>query len=150
MPSPRPIPVWWLQMDTMTRVAYEAVICEEQRNAKVVPFKTVVLGDWKPVASKCHDNVNTWLRSTPRHSAVRGWVFYKECVIPTEGSFSVGCEFTAHSVVRDEKGVLIDITPVPDEKLRSSMRFILHPGNEDVFWKMEKSNPCICCPSLGS
>jgi hypothetical protein len=94
--------------------------------------------------------VNTWVRSTPGHSAVRGWVFYKECVIPTEGSFSVGCEFTAHSVVRDENGVLFDITPLHQENLRPSMRFIPHPGDEDVFWKMEKSNPCICCPLLGS
>jgi hypothetical protein len=133
-------------MDTMTRAAYEAVICKKSRDAKVVPFKTVALGEWKPVVNKCHDNVNNWVRSTSGHFAVRGWVFYKQCFIPAERT--LGCEFTAHSVVRDEKGVLFDITPVHDERPRPSMRFIPHPGDEDFFWKMEKSNPCICCPSL--
>jgi hypothetical protein len=128
----------------ITRAEYEAAICKEMRDAKVAPFKTIALGDWKPVENCCHVNANTWVRSTPCHSPVRGWIFYKRCLIPTEND--PGHEFTAHSVVRDEKGILFDITPVPDERIRPWMRFIPHIGEEDLFWRMEKSNRCICCP----
>jgi hypothetical protein len=54
---------------------------------------------------------------------------------------------TAHSVVRDPDGTLYDITPLGDEGVRASLRFVPHAGTEEEFWQWEKSNRCICCPT---
>ncbi len=124
------------------RAEYEAAICKQLMGAKPVPFRKVSLDGWRPRASPhCHENVDTWVRAMRGHRAVRGWVFLKECY--TGSGF--GEELTAHSVVRDEKGNLFDITPIQDEKLRQSMRFVLHVGDERLFW--EFANRSICCPT---
>jgi hypothetical protein len=79
----------------------------------------------------------------PGHTAQRGWVVWKECILGT----AMGLELTAHSVVRPERGKLFDITPIHDERLRQNgfMRFVPHIGAEEVFWEYEKTNGFICC-----
>ncbi len=129
--------------DTSARVEYEAAICKQLADAKGVPFREVELDEWRPTASKCHENVDRWVGAMREHRAVRGWVVLKECTI---GS-SFGLELTAHSVVCDEKGSLFDITPIQDERLRQSMRFVRHVGDEELFWKLENANRFICCPT---
>ncbi|MEI9978413.1 MAG: hypothetical protein WDN23_05330 [Edaphobacter sp.] len=59
----------------------------------------------------------------------------------------MGIMLTAHSVVRDPGGNLFDITPLGDETVRPSLRFVAHVGTEDEFWQFERSNRCICCPT---
>lgn len=54
----------------MTRAEYEALICKKARDAKVVPFKTVALGVWKPVESRCHPNVDKWVCSIGPNCAI--------------------------------------------------------------------------------
>jgi hypothetical protein len=58
----------------------------------------------------------------------------------------MGTMLTAHSVVREPAGTLYDITPLGDESVRASLRFVPHIGTEEEFWQWEKSNRCICCP----
>jgi hypothetical protein len=129
-------------MAEMNRAEYEAAICRELQSARVVDFKKVSMGDWIPAPNDCHKNVERLIADLPGHSAVRGWVVYKECIVGT----TLGLEVTAHSVVRDPAGNLFDITPVHDERQRSSMRFVRHIGEEAVFWELERVNCCICCP----
>jgi len=57
-----------------------------------------------------------------------------------------GILLTAHSVVRGIDGKLFDITPLADERVRDTMRFVPHLGNQEEFHSMRKSNNFIDCP----
>lgn len=50
-------------------------------------------------------------------------------------------------MVRDTDGTLYDITPLGDESVRTSLRFVPRDGTEEEFWEWEKSNRCICRPT---
>lgn len=125
----------------MNRAEYEAAMCQKLSSAGVVPFKKVSVGDWVPVESDCHKNVDRWVEAMPDHRAERGWVVYKQCLVGD----TLGLELTAHSVVRGEADELFDITPLHDERQRPSMRFVAHFGDEADFWRLEKNNRFICC-----
>ena len=114
------------QPSFQSRRQYEWDICVRLKASQVVPFKEVSVGDWRPERSRCHDNVDIWIKSNPRHVAVRGWVVYA-----SDGKDSVG--LTAHTVVKDENGNLFDITPIEDERARPGMIFVFHLGNDVSF-----------------
>lgn len=57
-----------------------------------------------------------------------------------------GMMLTAHSVVRDADGKLFDITRLADERVRPSMLFVPHVGDEQLFLLMRQSNSFIECP----
>jgi hypothetical protein len=99
------------QPSFQSRRQYEWDICARLKASQVVPFIEVSVGDWRPERSRCHDNVDIWIKSNPRHVAVRGWVVYA-----SDGKDGVG--LTAHTVVKDEDGNLFDITPIEDERAR--------------------------------
>jgi hypothetical protein len=125
-------------MLTLARADYEAFVCGRLSKAEHVPFRQVSLSDWHPKEGGCHLNVDTWVKANPGTAAVRGWVTY--------ASFGIAIGLTAHSVVRDTDGQLIDITPLGNEGYRLPMRFISHVGDEQVFFAMMKMNICINCP----
>ena len=127
----------------MTRDEYEAAICKNLPESRLVDFKKVQGKGWRPEESRCHFNVDRWVQENPGHTPVRGWVVYK----PSFANGKLGLELTAHSVVRDEKGELFDITPIRDNRQRPSMRFVPHIGDADSFWEFEKANRFICCPN---
>jgi hypothetical protein len=62
--------------------------------------------------------------------------------------FQIKIWLTAHSVVRDADGRLFDITPLGDERVRPTMRFVPHFGDEQLFLSMKKSSNVIECPSV--
>jgi hypothetical protein len=126
----------------MSRSDYERELCMRLSGAPLVPFKKVSLGKWLPAISKCHENVKAWVDAMREHSAIRGWVVCGPCL---SGAY-VGVNLTAHSVVRDETGVLFDITPIHDERQRMSMRFIPHIGDDGAFQAMKDFGIFICCP----
>jgi hypothetical protein len=107
-----------------------------RREAKVVQFEDVIIGDWKPVAQWCHENVRRWVEANADCKPVRGWLYFR---------FSWdGCpQFLAHSVVERTDGSLMDITPS-----QASMRypFIRHQGTLEDFdrlvaeWSMVRLN----------
>ena len=130
-------------MVVTSRASYEARICEAFAVATVPPYRQVSLPEWVPIVSHCHLNVDRWVESNPGHSTVRGWVLYMSCL---HESGIMGTMLTAHSVVREPAGTLYDITPLGDESVRASLRFVPHIGTEEEFWQWEKSNRCICCP----
>jgi hypothetical protein len=120
----------------MTSTEYEAGICARIREARVVPFRSVSIGDWHPKVAACHENVDEWVQANPGASAVRGWVIW----------WTGGDEMfvlTAHSVVRDVKGQIFDITPLGDERQRPGMHFIAHTGDEGT-WLSRKTGEIRC------
>lgn len=123
----------------MTGAEYVADICGRLGQAERVPFCQVRIGDWKPEASKCHENVDAWVKTNPGTVAVRGWVTY--------ASFgSLGTGLTAHSVVQGPDGSLFDITPLRDESCRQGMRFVRHIGAEATFFAAKQISIFINCP----
>jgi hypothetical protein len=95
-------------------------------------------GGWTPEIGKCHGNVDRWVGDNPGCEAVRGWITYK--------SFGpMGVQLTSHSVVRDQRGNLFDITPVYKDALRGGT-FVEDKGDPTTFFAMKDHD--IRCPSL--
>ena len=125
----------------MTRAEYESAVCARVDEAIRVPFRRVSLPDWSPKVAECHQNTDAWVRANPGVAAVRGWVTYASF-----GGDSVG--LTAHSIVRDQSGVLVDITPLADESARAGMRFVEHEGDPALFDEMKAVDINIYCNCL--
>ncbi|WOB79900.1 hypothetical protein [Brevundimonas nasdae] len=70
----------------------------------------------------CHANAVRWAAQTPDAIPVHGWL------IEAHDEFQL--HIVAHSVVSDERGRLIDVTPMPI----ASPRFIPHHGTGDAFF----------------
>lgn len=119
---------------------YAASICARRADAVTVPFVEVVINDWKPEIAKCHANVDRWVAANPDCQAVRGWIAYI--------SFGpAGEHLTAHSVVRNPDGALIDITPVYPGANRGGA-FVEHQGDPAEFFAMTAVSHEMRCPSL--
>jgi hypothetical protein len=56
-----------------------------------------------------------------------------------------GTLLTAHSVVRDMDGQLFD-TPLADERVQDTIRFVPHLGDEQLFLSMKALGINIDCP----
>ena len=80
----------------------------------------VELGDFVP-GEICHENAKRWIDAHPDHSIVRGWIIVTDFLLD------------AHSVIADDQGALIDVTPRVSQQ---RLPFIRHPGTEDEFWRM--------------
>jgi hypothetical protein len=123
----------------ITRAEYEKSVCCRLRQATPLPLRRVLFADGSgPLRNCCHDNVDRWVKENLGTSVVRGWVDYMPSVN--------GVLLAAHSVVRGIDGKLFDITPLADERVRATMRFVPHPGNQEEFHSMRKSNIFIDCP----
>lgn len=121
---------------------YATSICARRADAVTVPFVPVSLPDgWTPEIGKCHTNVDRWVADNPGWHAVRGWISYI--------SFGpAGEQLTAHSVVRNPDGTLIDITLLYPGAPRGGA-FVEHQGDPTEFFDMiEASGHEIHCPSL--
>ena len=77
-----------------------------RKEGVVTKIASVEIGDWKPSEHECHGNVTTWCERNPQHKPVRGWLFFDF------DDYFPHVRFVAHSVIEDENGNLIDITPV--------------------------------------
>lgn len=121
---------------------YRTQICIGLQSAVQVPYVSVAEGDWQPQIANCHDNVDRWVRQKPGIVAVRGWV-----TVGTDGYSQTF--LTHHSVVRDEDGDLLDITPLEDEAIRSTMHFVQHIGADEVFFRCkEHFQPFLACQAM--
>lgn len=126
----------------MTRTEYEKSVCSRLAQAVRVPYRGVSFADGSaPVMSACHQNVGRWVEENTGTTVVRGWVTYAD--------YGLSIGLTAHSVVRDPDGQLIDITPLGNERDRTEMRFVPHIGSEQEFRSMKESNVFIECPIKG-
>ncbi|MGN4191789.1 hypothetical protein ACS0Y6_04025 [Burkholderia gladioli] len=122
----------------MDRAAYEVDICRRLHEARVIPFRLVLMSDVRPRVSECHQNVDAWVAAHPDCKAVRGWVTYA-CF--SESSMGL----TAHSVVQGPDGELFDITPLDREGLRDTMHFVRHSGDDASFAIERHRNLFMTC-----
>jgi hypothetical protein len=102
--------------------------------ARIIPLATVEIdddspsGDRKPFPRFSHDNVNIWVRRSPEHKAVRGWLVFDFSTNPTFRASFV--RFATHSVIEAPDGTLWDIT----QRYTSQPHpFIRHPGTNEDF-----------------
>ena len=94
--------------------------------AVIVPPARVSLGAWLPAENDCHANVATWCRNTQGFQIVRGWLYFDMAnLMPI-------VLFNAHSVVRNERGELWDITPT---KATSPYPFLIAEESEEEYAK---------------
>jgi len=122
----------------MTRAEYERSVCDRLANATRIPFRPVSFADGTvPKVGDCHRNADKWVEENPGTVVIRGWVTYAD--------FGLAIGLTAHSVVQDRDGQLIDITPLGNERDRVGMRFVPHIGSEQEFTSMKDSNVFIEC-----
>jgi hypothetical protein len=121
---------------------YELDICRRWTNAEKVPFKQVAISNWRPMESKCHENVDFWVHAnaSSRIVAIRGWI-NSHIAIPN------AIRLTPHSVVKGPHDKLFDITPFADERLRPHTRFVRHIGSEEDFNALKRNCLFIDCPS---
>jgi hypothetical protein len=122
----------------LTRAEYELTVCARSGQAVCVPFKAVSFPGWLPKVADCHQNADVWVRENPEYEVVRGWVTYA-CFLGRSAGL------TAHSVVRDRNGELVDITPLENESSRAGMRFIPHEGEAVIFDQMKALDIYITC-----
>jgi hypothetical protein len=113
------------------RRAYETDICLRLKDAKIIPFREVAVGGWRPKVAECHENVDAWVQANPQSRAIRGWV-----VFASYGGDALG--LTAHSIVKGPDGELFDITPMQNERDQRPLHFIAHVGDEQLFLEMRK------------
>jgi hypothetical protein len=126
----------------VNRADYEADICSRLHEARVIPFRKVAMSGGLPAVANCHSNVDAWVKAHPDCKAVRGWVTY--------ASFGdQGLGLTAHSIVQDADSQLFDITPLGDERVRPSMHFARHMGDDESFSIQRLQNLFITCSCSG-
>ncbi|OED00943.1 hypothetical protein A9Z06_13475 [Rhizobium sp. YK2] len=87
--------------------------------------------------AECHANVDYWADHHAGYTVVRGWLAYMGGGADFHG-------YAAHSVLRDPRGELVDITPVEDPNF-IRRRFIPHLGDEATFLRMRTLNLNILC-----
>ena len=80
------------------------------RLAKAPPIE-----NWRAREHECHWNVTNWCAFHPEHKPVRGWLYFPLLV-----------QFNTHSVIENEDGELVDITPT-----RSSDQYPFIRAEED-------------------
>jgi hypothetical protein len=116
----------------MDMLEYRRSICNRLHCAQIVPFVRVSIGAWEPQKRHCHENVDYWVRLNPGrtpltgHTPLRGWV--------TLGGDGATVLLAPHSVVRHPDGYNFDITPLEDETIRPTMRFVSHIGSDTEFF----------------
>ncbi|MBB2791695.1 UNVERIFIED_ORG: hypothetical protein GGD58_000539 [Rhizobium pisi] len=125
----------------MERDEYERDICARSGTPIDVRYEPdASIGEWRPKVADCHANVDYWVAHREGYAAVRGWLAYLEGGADLHG-------YTAHSVLRDPHGELVDITPVEDRNF-VRRRFIPHLGDDATFLNMRTLDLSIHC--LGS
>src|SRR5438552_1049877 len=91
-------------MDLRQQSEYAARLYARRGDAVTIRDVRVQIGDWMPIPQDCHGNVATWIEYDKKSKPVYGWL-----VADYSGIGSVS--FFAHSIVENEEGELLDITP---------------------------------------
>ena len=80
----------------MDLVKYAKSILARRSEAVTLKRATASIGDWKPQAHRCHENVRAWVQRNPHHKQVFGYVLFNFGIL--------GQRVMAHSAVEDENG----------------------------------------------
>jgi hypothetical protein len=82
--------------------------------ATIVPRVSVAMEGWAPELNECHANVAKWVEYHAAHKKVHGWLIMDLRATALIGKPPI-IDLLAHSVIENENGDLLDITPVPPE-----------------------------------
>ncbi|WP_157158015.1 hypothetical protein [Bradyrhizobium genomosp. III] len=97
--------------------------------AQVYPFQPLLA---KAKEHDCHRNVDLFVSQNAGHRTVRGWLIFD-----FRNLFLLGLQpivrFTAHSLIENEQGQKIDITP---SRASQPYPFIEHPFGETDFMSL--------------
>jgi hypothetical protein len=96
-----------------------------RQTAAVVPYKMLDPGH---LEGECHQNSERWARDNSGWKAIDGWLVFDYTSLEPLSLPLV--QFNPHSVVEDENGTRVDVTPS-----RASQRypFLEHEGPRDDF-----------------
>lgn len=108
---------------------YFARLAERTTGGLRIQFRQVQHDGWEPKLNDCHENVDYWTARRSDCKAVRGWLFW-----PPDASGR--WRFMAHSVV-EERGELVDITPIDSYTRRDDLLFLTHLGSDEEFEAMK-------------
>lgn len=108
-------------MDFLAELAQQ--LYERRHRAVVVPFRDCSGLDFQPTEQDCHANVGHWCRIHPEQEPVRGWLVIEHL----DRGY---CRFVAHSVVGDQNGRLLDLTP---PGVAQRYPFLPHPYTGEEF-----------------
>lgn len=84
---------------------YAQALYARKHECQIVPRDIITLNDWQPVQNQCHANVLILETYGQGYSAVHGWLY-----IDYDGKADF-VRFVAHSVLMNDAGKLIDVTP---------------------------------------
>lgn len=107
--------------------ASEYVLCLYARRDEAVEYtRETIAGPngWSPAEHNCHDNVKAIAEMDSRYSPVNGWLV---CDYGDEVAF------IAHSILHDNDGRFIDITP-PDGRPIRQYPFLI--DDDEGYWPM--------------
>lgn len=103
----------------------------------IVPRVSVSINDWKPDPKACHANAATWCELNPECEVVHGWLYFDQRFdeqIAALLGLKPHQDLVAHSVIRDPKNGLIDVTPVILlAGGEGKYPFVSHVGTSDEF-----------------
>jgi hypothetical protein len=121
-------------MDETASRALAARLYERRNEAVSIRRVRMRGGDWQPDPNQCHRNVTLWCGWYPIYTAVRGWLVADYVDI---GRY----RFFAHSIVENETGDLMDITPNPASW---SYPFLKHDPADGDFADIIEEQKTIC------
>lgn len=84
---------------------YAQALYARKHECQLVPKQIIHLDEWQPVQNQCHSNVLILETYGKGYSAVHGWLY-----IDYDGKADF-VRFVAHSVLINQQGKLIDVTP---------------------------------------
>ena len=105
---------------------YSRQLISRLNQAVIVPPARASLGQWHPAENDCHVNVTTWCMKTQGFEIVRGWLYFDMA------NLMPFVLFNAHSVIRNQKGELWDITPT---KASNPYPFLVAEETEEEYVK---------------
>lgn len=79
------------------------ILHERRKDVGRIEYVSPCPADWVPAQSCCHQNAAAWVERFPSWEVVRGWLLIADDDV-------LGTIFDAHSVVRDLRGDLWDVT----------------------------------------
>lgn len=101
---------------------YAASVFGRIAEGVIVPRVTLAIDGWAAQPNLCHENVHSLTALNLGYRPVTGWLFFDfQYLFPY-------VRFTAHSVVENSAGELLDITPLPPQNPNAALYPFIRSG----------------------